>query len=207
MVRSRRTSIVMQAVRSIKPLAKIFAPGDIGRYGQAPYSLSISTGGLYLPSKQLETHGGLNDASYQWTVTQPEGTGMYFQVSSERIASRLQRQEHRADGRGLVSFLSILLVFAWARFRSPTETVRSAMSRTSLSVDQAIRAVSRAGAFLHFEAWLRCRPSTDHPNLGDAFFSSRRSSSSSSSAAPQSSSQAQRFVLGFRRLRRLGRVF
>ena len=48
---------------------------------QAPYSLSISTGGLYLPSQQLETHPNLNDPSYGWTVTQPSGTGMYFQIT------------------------------------------------------------------------------------------------------------------------------
>jgi hypothetical protein len=48
---------------------------------QAPYSLSISTGGLYLPSQQLETHPNLNDPTYGWTVTQPSGTGMYFQIT------------------------------------------------------------------------------------------------------------------------------
>lgn len=48
---------------------------------QQPVQLVISTGGLYLPTKQLEQHDELSDNSFEWQVTQPEGTGMFFLVS------------------------------------------------------------------------------------------------------------------------------
>ncbi|GHJ86356.1 hypothetical protein NliqN6_2758 [Naganishia liquefaciens] len=49
--------------------------------GQSPYTLQISTGGFYIPTTQLETHSDLSDESYNWKVTQKQGTGMFFMVT------------------------------------------------------------------------------------------------------------------------------
>lgn len=48
---------------------------------QSPYTLEISTGGFYIPTTRLETHSSLSDASYNWKVTQKQGTGMFFLVT------------------------------------------------------------------------------------------------------------------------------
>lgn len=76
-------AVVRYTSRLPSPLAR-FTDGSqwvICLFVQPPVTLQIATGGLYLPTERLETHEGLYDDGYSWTVTKPEGTGMYFMVS------------------------------------------------------------------------------------------------------------------------------
>ncbi|WVW82964.1 hypothetical protein I302_104980 [Kwoniella bestiolae CBS 10118] len=45
-----------------------------------PVSLSIGQGGYYVGQTTLETHEGITDSSYTWTVTQSEGTSLIFEL-------------------------------------------------------------------------------------------------------------------------------
>ncbi|WWD01254.1 hypothetical protein V866_008196 [Kwoniella sp. B9012] len=46
----------------------------------SPYTLSIGQGGYYVGLTTLETHEGLTDSSFGWTVTQPSGQDLIFEV-------------------------------------------------------------------------------------------------------------------------------
>ncbi|KAK6903074.1 hypothetical protein I204_07787 [Kwoniella mangroviensis CBS 8886] len=46
----------------------------------SPYTLSIGQGGYYVGLTTLETHEGLSDSSFEWTVTQPSGQDLIFEV-------------------------------------------------------------------------------------------------------------------------------
>ncbi|ORY24966.1 hypothetical protein BCR39DRAFT_471893 [Naematelia encephala] len=47
----------------------------------APVSLMIGLGGYYVGTTTLETHDDLNDPEYGWTVSQPSGEDMIFQIT------------------------------------------------------------------------------------------------------------------------------
>lgn len=130
---------------------------------QSPYTLQISTGGFYIPTTQLETHSDLSDASYNWKVTQKEGTNMFFLVT---------------DAQGQVGYVQNINVGA----SSDSSCLAGAASSSSSSSSSAAPTSTSTSTIV--------QPSTTSSSEQQQSSESPVAASTSSSAQQQASSSA-----------------